>query len=200
MRVVFLEDVHGVAFGGDIKDVKNGFARNYLIPKSLAVPVTHNTLQQIKRLKKESDTARLKTLSDMRALAEEIDGTELGLEMRAGANGRLYGSVTNTILADELSRVTDREIDRRTITIAEPIREIGTYDVSVQLHPEISAQIKVKVYPTGTDPLVEEETKKEDSAGNEESVLATLETSPAEMDETVPEPADSTELAQDEKS
>ena len=75
-----------------------------------------------------------------------------------------------------------------------------SYDLSVQLHPEISAQIKVRVYPTGTDPSVEEETKELESAVNEELDLPTLETSPAEMNETVPEPADSGELAQEGKS
>ena len=88
MRVVFLEDVEGVARGGDVREVKNGFARNYLIPKNLAEPATHNALQRIGRLKVQADGVRLKTLSDMKALAEDLDGSKVAVEMRAGAGGR----------------------------------------------------------------------------------------------------------------
>ena len=76
MRVVFLEDVEGVARGGDVREVKNGFARNYLIPKNLAEPATHNALQRVGRLKVQADEFRLKTLSDMKALAEDLDGSK----------------------------------------------------------------------------------------------------------------------------
>ena len=72
--------------------------------------------------------------------------------MRAGASGRLFGSVTSQIVAAELSRITGREIDRRTVEIAEPIRELGTFDVTVRLMPEIEAGVKVLVYAAGTDP------------------------------------------------
>ena len=97
MRVVFLEDVAGVAQGGDIKEVKNGFARNYLIPKSLAVPATHNALQGVERLAREADVVRVKHLEDMKALAAELDGFQVNIDMRAGSGGRLYGSVTNVM-------------------------------------------------------------------------------------------------------
>ena len=158
MRVVFLEDVSGVALGGDVKEVKNGFARNYLIPKNLAVPVTHNSLQRVERLKKQSGEQRLKELADMRALAEELDGMRVNVEMRAGAGGRLYGSVTNGIVAEELSRLTGREINRRSIEIAEPIRELGMFDLTARLHPDVEARIQVLVYAAGTEPTAEEET------------------------------------------
>ena len=125
MRVVFLEDVAGVAQGGDVKEVKNGFARNYLIPKNLAVPATHNALQRIKRLAREADVVRLKRLNDMRELAQELNESRVKVEMRAGASGRLYGSVTNAIIADELSRMVDGEIDRRMVLLDEPLRELG---------------------------------------------------------------------------
>ena len=164
MRVVFLEDVSGVAQGGDVKEVKNGFARNYLIPKSLAVPVSHNALQGIARLKREADGVRIKTLADMRALGKELDGAQVNVEMRAGTGGHLYGSVTSAIVAERLSEMTDREIDRRTVEIAEPMRELGMYEISVRVHPEVEAKIKVLVYPTGTDPADFEAAEAEDDA------------------------------------
>ena len=153
MRVVFLEDVAGVARGGDVKEVKNGFARNYLIPKSLAVPATHNALQRVEKLSRSAGVSRIKLLDDMKQLAEAIEGTQINVEMRAGSSGRLYGSVTNAIIAESLSELTDSEIDRRTIEIPEPIRDLGVYDLVVRLHPEVKTSIKLVVHETGVDPM-----------------------------------------------
>ena len=152
MQVVFLEDVAGVAQGGDLKEVKNGFARNYLIPKKLAAPATHNVLQQVESLRKQAETTRIKQLADMRKLAEGIDGLQINVEMRAGTSGRLYGSVTNSIVAEELSKATGHLIERRTVEINEPIRQVGIFNVNVRLHPEVHAAVKVLVYGTGSDP------------------------------------------------
>jgi len=152
MRVVFLEDVSGVALGGDVKEVKNGFARNYLIPKNLAVPATHNALQQIQSIAQRSEEERVQTLTDVRAVAEALEGTLINIEMRSGVNNRLYGSVTNAVLADELSKITSREIDRRTIILPEPIRELGLFEVILRLHSEVEVPISVLVYPIGADP------------------------------------------------
>ncbi len=152
MRVVFLEDVSGVAQGGDVKEVKNGFARNYLIPKSLAVPATHNALQRVAKLARQAGVTRVRRLSDMKELAEELQGRQVSVEMRAGTSGRLYGSVTDTIVAEALSELTEKDVDRRMIEIPEAIRELGLYDLGVTLHPEVEATIKVLVYPIGSDP------------------------------------------------
>ena len=153
MRVVFLEDVTGVAQGGDVKEVKAGFARNYLIPKRLATPITKDALQRVERLKKEAEATRTKTLADMKDLREALDGAQLNVEMRAGASGRLYGSVTNAIVAEGLAKIAEREIDRRTISIPESIREVGLFDLRIRLHAEVEADIKLLVHPAGTDPV-----------------------------------------------
>jgi large subunit ribosomal protein L9 len=152
MKVVFLEDVIGVAQGGDVKEVKNGFARNYLIPKNLAVPATHNALQRVARIAKESEVTRLTTLTDMKALAEALNETQVNVEMRAGTSGRLYGSVTNAIIAEQLTELVGQEIDRRTILLAEPLRELGIFDIGLRLHPEVDAEVKVVVHAIGSDP------------------------------------------------
>ena len=153
MRVVFLEDVPGVALGGDVKEVKNGFARNYLIPQGMAVPAKREALKRVERLKQDAEVNRLKTLTDMKALGEQLDGTQVNVEMRAGVSGRLYGSVTSAIVADELAKLAGREMDRRAIDIHESIREIGAYDLPLRLHPEVNAHIRLLVHPAGTDPV-----------------------------------------------
>ncbi len=152
MKVVFLEDVPGVAQGGDVKDVKNGFARNYLIPQRLAAPATRDSLRRIDRLRNQAETTRLKTLTDMRNLAEELSGSRIDIEMRAGVSGRLYGSVTNSIVAEKLESLTDREIDRRVIQIPESIRETGVYAVQVKLHTDVETDVTLLVHPLGMDP------------------------------------------------
>lgn len=152
MKVVFLEDVPGVAQGGDVKDVKNGFARNYLIPQQLATPATQDSLQRIERLKKSAEVARLKSLADMREVAEQISGMRIDIEMRAGVSGRLYGSVTNAIVAEKLAEMTDHEIDRRIVQIPESIRETGTYAIQIRLHPEVTSDVSLLVHPLGVDP------------------------------------------------
>ena len=151
MKVVFLQDVSGVALGGEVKEVKSGFARNYLIPQNLAVPANHNALQRIQHLKKNAEEKRLKVLTEMKEIGQHIDGVKINLEMRSGANGKLYGSVTNSTVADELSKIVDKNIDRRTILLPESIREVGKYDVQVRLHTEVTSQISLLVYPSGTE-------------------------------------------------
>ena len=152
MKVVFLEDVPGVAQGGDVKDVKNGFARNYLIPQQLATPATRDSLQRIERLKQQAEVTRLKSLADMREVAEEISGRRIDIEMRAGVSGRLYGSVTNAVVAERLEEMTAHEIDRRIVQIPESIRETGTYPIQIRLHTEVTSDVTLLVHPLGVDP------------------------------------------------
>ena len=152
MKLVFLDDVPGVAHGGDVKNVKNGFARNYLIPKNLAIPATRDALERIERLKDQATTKRLKTLRDMKELADQMSGTRVDIGMRAGASGRLYGSVTNTVVAEKLESLTSQQIDRRVIQIPESIRETGLYQVSIRVHPEVITDVSLLVYPIDMTP------------------------------------------------
>ena len=207
MKVVFLEDVSGVAQGGDIKEVKNGFARNYLIPKNLAVPATHNALQRVARIAKESESTRLTTLTDMRALAEALNKVQVNVEMRAGTSGRLYGSVTNAIIAEQLSELVGQEIDRRTIMLAEPLRELGIFEIGLRIHPEVDAGVKVVVYDIGSDPdtvVAEAAARAEAEAASEddddEDEEPTAEVAVAEVEEPVAELEEETVAEAEEES
>ena len=186
MKVVFLEDVPGVAQGGDIKEVKNGFARNYLIPKSLATPATHNAVQRVQKLQSQAQVARVKRLEDMKELAAEFDGSQINVEMRAGSSGRLYGSVTNAMIADKIAELTEREIDRRAVQLDEPIRELGSYDLTLRLHAEVEAGVSVLVYPTGVTP---EEFIESLTPPEEEETEEAQEVQEAPEGELEPEPA-----------
>lgn len=189
MRVVFIEDVEGVALGGEVKEVKNGFARNYLIPKNLAAPATHNNLQRIHKLTKNAATSRTYRLDEMKNLAGTLDGTEIGIEMRAGSNNRLYGSVTGTMVADALAEETGIEIERRLVQLDDPIRDVGTYEVQLRLYSDVNALIKVTVYATGTDPF--EMVAQEDEESDEDKL------SPKDSLDDVPEETSNSEVKED---
>jgi large subunit ribosomal protein L9 len=204
MKVVFLEDVEGVAQGGEVKEVKRGFARNYLIPQSLAMPATREALQRIDRLSKQAGQQRIKKIADMKELAEELRGKRVNVGMRAGATGRLYGSVTNGIVAEGLSELMAREIERRDVQIPESIRDVGVYEVRVHLYAEINATVEVLVHPMEADPdefLQQLEARKaqaesegddgESAVDEDDAAQATAEDAPAEAsDEPAPAETD----------
>ena len=193
MEVVFLTDVEGVAQGGEVKEVRNGFARNYLIPQQLAAPATHNNLQRIKKLTEQAKVDRLKILQDMKELASGIDGTEITIPVRAGANGRLYGSVTGTMIADQVSEITGRTLERRLVQLDDPIRDLGTFEVPVRLHPEVSANISVIVHADGEDPIskLEEAEISESITEVEEAEISESITEVEEMTEQIVADSDS---------
>ncbi|MAU64955.1 MAG: 50S ribosomal protein L9 [Dehalococcoidia bacterium] len=170
MKVVFLEDVDGVAKGGEIKEVKNGFARNYLIPKNLAAPATHNQLQRISKLSKQADEDRVKKIKLLSDLSESLNGIEIRIEMRAASNDRLYGSVTGTMIADAINEQIEGSIERQLVQLDNPIREVGSYTVTVRLHEDISATVTVIISATGSDILDLDEESDVESASSGEDI------------------------------
>ena len=169
MKVVFLEDVDGVAKGGEIKEVKNGFARNYLIPKNLAAPATHNQLQRISKLSKKADEDRVKKIKLLYDLSVSLNGIEINIEMRAASNDRLYGSVTGTMIADAINEQIEGSIGRQIVQLDNPIREVGSYPITVRLHDDISATVTVIISATGSDILdLDEESDVENASSSED--------------------------------
>ena len=169
MKVVFLEDVDGGAKGGEIKEVKNGFSRNYLIPKNLAAPATHNQLQRISKLSKKADEDRVKKIKLLSDLSESLNGIEINIEMRAASNDRLYGSVTGTMIADAINEQIEGSIGRQLVQLDNPIREVGSYPITVRLHDDISATVTVIISATGSDILdLDEESDVENASSSED--------------------------------
>ena len=152
MKVIFLEDVAGTADAGEVKDVKNGFARNYLLPKHLAAPATPDQMQRVKAIEKAAQTKRLKFSEEWTAVAEAMDGTAVTVEVRVGPSGRLFGAVTGRHIAEKLREATGREIDHRQVLLGEAIHEPGEYTVAVRLYREVHADVIVNVVPEGVTP------------------------------------------------
>ncbi len=145
MKVVFIEDVPNVARAGEIKEVADGYGRNYLIPKKLAVLADARATQIIEAQKKRRVRLEAETEAEMRELAKQVEGVEIAIKAKAGTKDRLYGSITNADIADELNRSAGLVIDKRKIELEKPIQEIGSYDVSIRLTKDIIPRIKLSV-------------------------------------------------------
>jgi len=154
MRVIFLQDVPNVAKAGEIKEVAPGYARNFLIPKKLALVAKPQALSQVETIKRTK--VKEKEKEELAALAQQIEGKEITIKAKAGAKGRLYGSITSADIADGLGKSTALVIDKRKIELEEPIRQLGSYEVSIRLAKDILPKIRVNI--------IEEEVPKEEKA------------------------------------
>jgi len=146
MKVVLLKELEGYGNMGDVINVKDGFARNYLIPKGIALPATESNLRHVKSIISQKLRKLQKEKEKALALAKKLEGFMLEIKHPVGEKGKLYGSVTSSEIAKALSE-RGFEIDRKKIILSKPIREVGIYTVQIKLHPEVEVQIKVDVQP-----------------------------------------------------
>jgi large subunit ribosomal protein L9 len=151
MKVVFLQDVPRVAKAGEIKEVADGYGRNYLIPQNIALLASTSTLNDRETQLKIKAQREANEEAEMVKIAEELQGREITLKAKAGAKEHLYGSITNADIADELQKISGLVIDKRKIELIEPIRQLGSYDVIIKLARNIIPKIKVNVIGEGTD-------------------------------------------------
>jgi large subunit ribosomal protein L9 len=156
MKVVFLEEVEGTARTGDVKNVADGFARNFLLPRKLAAPATDHyiTIAQAKAGKEAKRQERLDDEARDRLLPI-VDGKSLTIEVRVGEQGKLFGSVTARDIAELLQEATRIELEHRQVDLREPIRELGAHEVAVKLTRNVLATITVNVEPLGGLPVAE---------------------------------------------
>lgn len=148
MKVILLEDVRGVGAAGAVANVADGYARNFLIPRKLAMPATAGGVKNLERQQEAIRRKHTAQAATAQALAERIAGLTLTLKAKAGEGGRLYGSVTNVQLAEELAQ-QGITVDRHHITIPHPIKMVGAHEVNVHLHKDVDATLRVEVEPEG---------------------------------------------------
>ncbi|MBI2765868.1 MAG: 50S ribosomal protein L9 [Chloroflexi bacterium] len=147
MKVVFFEDVEGTAHVGDIKDVKNGFARNFLLPRNIAGPASKDNLQRANSLAQKEARRQEKLDIEARKVTGRLDNYSLTFEAKVGETGRLFGSVTNRDIAEKINAATDLGIDPHIVLLHEPIRELGTRTVVIRFTRNVSAEVTVEVVP-----------------------------------------------------
>jgi large subunit ribosomal protein L9 len=179
VKVVFLEDVPGTANIGEIKDVKPGFARNYLLPRKLAMPATASVVKSAEaRAVKEARKQETRD-NDARALAARIEASPFTVTAKAGPLGKLFGSVGPVDIAAKVGEITGEEFDRHNVLMPEAIKELGDYTVAVRLTRNVNAAVSVSVI--GEDGTTAADIKAK-TEGGDSAEVPVAEAPPAEPD------------------
>ncbi len=144
MKVILIADDPGLGSAGQVLQVKDGFARNFLIPQKKALPATPANLKRFEQMRKQIEMARDKAKAAAQVLAQRIENLELTLARQAGETDKLFGSVTSMDL-ERLLRENGIDVERKRIHLPEPIKSLGEFQIQVKLHPEVTAQLRVKV-------------------------------------------------------
>jgi len=189
MRVVFLEDVEGTALVGDVKEVKNGFARNYLLPRGLAGPAVEPYLQRAKARAVREAKRQDSLDKDASAVAQRLEGSRITIMARVGEQGKLYGSVTSVHIAAEVAKlIGEEDFDHRKVLLPEAIKEVGVQPVRLRLTRNVEAAIEVEVQAEGVEeepvPMDEPEAASEEPAAEASAEEAVEEEGEAEEEES----------------
>ncbi len=145
MKVILLENIENVGRKGETQDVKDGFGRNFLIPRHLAIPATKGNVKNLQEHAKKLIDRKDRDLKTAEATKQRLDEASLTIRHKAGPDGKLFGSVTVKELADIIKQVLGIEVDRKSIRLDEPIKMTGAYAVEVHLEKGVSARLKVEV-------------------------------------------------------
>jgi len=144
MKVILLENVDRLGKMGDVVAVKEGYARNYLIPKNKAKEASSGNLKTLEMLKKKQAQDETKRIGEAKAIADKISNLSLTIDAQAGEDEKLFGSVSNEMISDALKE-EGINIDKRDIVLDEPIKKLGVYQVVVKVHPEVKANLRIWV-------------------------------------------------------
>ena len=156
MKVILIDEIRGLGTRGDIVTVKDGYARNFLIPKKLAREATTGNLKSIEQEKKKWAVLAQEEKGIAQKAADSMKGTKIVVHKRVGDQGHLFGSVTANEIADALE-AKGIQVDKRRIELAHPIKNVGVHDVDVRLHRDVTAHIQVEVLPLGVEKIDEAE-------------------------------------------
>jgi large subunit ribosomal protein L9 len=145
VKVVLRDDVDNLGQKGDLLDVSDGYARNYLVPRGLATKATKGAVREAETVRRARDARVARDREGAEEVAGRLEGARVELRARSGEGGKLFGSITNADIAAAVQQVTGVELDRRTIELAEPLKELGPAEIPVRLHPEVTATLHVEV-------------------------------------------------------
>ncbi|MGY5766081.1 50S ribosomal protein L9 [Brachybacterium sp. DNPG3] len=144
-KLILTNEVSGLGAAGDVVEVKDGYARNYLLPRSLATPWTKGGQRQLDQIRAARGKRAIASIEDAQSLKAALESKPIVVAERAGENGRLFGAVTSSEIADGVKATFDREIDRRTVEFPTPVKALGEHKVTVRLHEDIFANLVVQV-------------------------------------------------------
>ena len=147
MKLILKQEVDGLGAAGDVVEVKDGYGRNYLLPRGVAIRWTRGGEKTVESIKKARSSRAVRDQEHADQLKGKLEAAPVDVKVKAGTAGRLFGAVTTSEIAGALAEVTGEEVDRRTIALANPIKTTGTYAVTVRLHDEVSASVALNVSP-----------------------------------------------------
>ena len=159
MKVLLTQDVYNLGHAGAVKMVADGYGRNFLLPRGMAVLATVGTLKRADSVRTAALKRRAQEQNDMEAVSQVINGQTLHFTVRTGEKGKLYGSITTASIAEKISQILGKEFDKRKVALREPIRDIGAHVVTIRLATDIAPTVNVIVTPEGvalpTTPVAE---------------------------------------------
>jgi large subunit ribosomal protein L9 len=144
-KLILTHEVTGLGAPGDVVDVKDGYARNYLVPRGLATPWSKGAEKEVTQIRRARKAREIETLEEARSVRDSLQGNPVTVSAKAGESGRLFGAITTAEIADAVKAAGGPAIDRRKVEVAQPIKATGEYEVQVRLHAEVSAKLTVKV-------------------------------------------------------
>jgi large subunit ribosomal protein L9 len=144
MKIILTEDIVNLGPAGEIVEVKDGYARNFLIPKKLAVAATRENMARVEQIKSAKANREERRKRNLATLAESLEGLSIDIAVQVGEDDKIYGAVTQHMILDAL-RAKGFNIERKTIQLEEPIKQLGVYNVEIKLHAEVKPQIRVWV-------------------------------------------------------
>ena len=145
MKVIILEDVKSLGKKGEIVNVNDGYARNFILPKKLGLEATSKNLNDLKLQKQNDEKVAQEKLDAAKALAEEIKEKSITVKIQAGVEGKVFGSISSKEIATEAKKQLNMDIDKKKIVIPDAIKSLGTYNVNIKLHKDVTATLTVKV-------------------------------------------------------
>jgi large subunit ribosomal protein L9 len=147
MKLILTQEVTGLGAPGDVVEVKDGYGRNYLIPRGDAIRWTRGGEKTVESIKKARSARAVRNHDHAEQIKTKLESAPVPVKVRAGEGGRLFGAVTVTDLADAIAEVSGESIDKRTIAVGNPIKALGAHQVTVRLHDEVSATVALNVVP-----------------------------------------------------
>jgi large subunit ribosomal protein L9 len=145
MKVILKQDIKNLGKKGDIKEVADGYARNHLLPKDLAVEATAGNMNKVVQSKASEAHRKEKEYEEAKATGAKLTGVEITLPVKLGEGGKLFGAITAKDIADALQETHGTEVDKRKIDLKDAIKSLGDYSVNIKIHPQVTAQIMVHV-------------------------------------------------------
>ncbi|WP_299036782.1 50S ribosomal protein L9 [uncultured Pseudokineococcus sp.] len=148
MKLILTQEVSGLGAPGEVVTVKDGYGRNYLLPRSLATPWTKGGQKQVDDIQRARRVREINSVEEAQSIRASLQENPVRLPANAGRGGRLFGAITPGDVAEAVKAATGKDVDRRKVEIGQPIKALGTYTVSVRLHPDVQASVDVEVVPS----------------------------------------------------